>query len=132
MSEHALRDSHDRDSAVEGAARHLRVWLAATGLSYDATARDLFVRAHPVLFGRECDLAIRGYDRWRWRHRLHDTSDAFARYIAPRHQRWIATHAELSVMAPCLISSGQSQPCWQLKDFEASSARDQGELSVAA
>jgi hypothetical protein len=119
-------------TAVEGAARHLRVWLAAAGIPYDARARELFVRAHPVLFGRESDLPLRGYDRWRWRHRLHDNVVAFARYMAPRHSRWLVAQPDTSAIAPCLIGSGHLLPCWVLNESAASSVRQDKELGHAA
>ena len=58
MSRHA--DTEVRDVAGDAAARHVRIWLAASGSSYDASARELFVRAHPVLFGRAWELTLNG------------------------------------------------------------------------
>jgi hypothetical protein len=130
MSIYAFTELRESDSAVDRAARHLRVWLAATGASYDPTARDLFVRAHPVLFGRDSELTLRGYDRWRWRRRLHDTAATFARYMAPRHQRWITVQGDATTMAPCLIGTGNVLPCWAYSACESS--RVQGELRSAA
>ena len=126
MSVHAFPHSREPVGGVDGAARHLRVWLSATGLTYDANARDLFVNAHPTLFGRDSDVALRGYERWRWRHRLHDTAAAFARYIAPRHQRWMSGFTGASSMAPCLIGSRDAGPCWAAVDG------GQAELRAAA
>jgi hypothetical protein len=131
MSVHALPESRDTLGVVDGAARHLRVWLGAAGLTYDAVARDLFVRAHPVLFGRECEVALRGYERWRWRHRLHDTAAAFARYMAPRHQRWMSTQHAPGSMAPCLIGRGSALPCWALENRQSDSKQGE-ELRSAA
>jgi hypothetical protein len=130
MSVYALTDFRDDAGAGEPAGQHLRVWLAATGSSYGARARELFVRAHPVLFGRDFEPTMSGYDRWRWRRRLHDTAATFARYMAPRHERWMAHQPNPSSMAPCLIGASNSPPCWALGGCEPSSA--QGELESAA
>ena len=94
MSVYAFTDFHEGAGEGDAAARHLRLWLAATGSSYSATARELFVQTHPVLFGRASELTLRGYDRWRWRRRLHDTAATFARYMGPRHQRWLAAQGD--------------------------------------
>ncbi len=130
MSIYAFTESRDATGAGDAAARHLRIWLAASGNSYGATSRELFVRAHPVLFGSASELTLRGYDRWRWRRRLHDTAATFARYITPRHQRWIAAQGETSATAPCLIGATNSLPCWTLSRGQSSSA--QRELDTAA
>ena len=129
MSLYAFTESGEAAGAGDAAARHLRIWLAATGRSYDEAARELFVRAHPVLFGRDWELTLRGYDRWRWRRRLHDTAASFGRYIAPRHERWLAARSDGVETAPCLIASGGSAPCWAL-GWLAAVARD--ELESAA
>jgi len=112
MAIYAFTDFHDGVAADDAAARHLRIWLAASGSSYGAAARELFVQTHPALFGRASELTLRGYDRWRWRRRLHDTPATFARYMAPRHQRWLAAQGDTSLTAPCLIGSGNLLPCW--------------------
>jgi hypothetical protein len=115
----------DEPAGARAAARHLRVWLAATASSYDLTPRELFVRAHPVLFGRDWSLTLRGYDRWRWRHRLDDTASTFARYMASRHERWLVAQADKTAMAPCLIGIGNSLPCWAFSGCESAGAQDQ-------
>jgi hypothetical protein len=124
MSIYALTEFHE-PAGAGAAARHLRIWLAATASSYDPTARELFVRAHPVLFGRDWDLTLRGYGRWRWRRRLHDTAATFARYMAPRHERWLAAQADRTAVAPCLIGIGNSVPCWAFSERESAGAQDQ-------
>ena len=98
------------------------MWLAASGISYNVTARELFVRGHPVLFGRNYEVTLRGYDRWRWRRRLHDTAASFARYMAPRHQRWLAAQGDPSGLAACLIGASRSFPCWAVSGCESFSA----------
>jgi hypothetical protein len=129
MSIYAFTELHE-PAGAGAAAGHLRIWLSATASCYDATARESFVRAHPVLFGRASELTLRGYDRWRWRRRLHDTEATFARYMAPRHERWLAAHAHNSAMAPCLIGSGTTLPCWAVSGRESSSAQDEAETAA--
>ena len=116
--------------AVYRSARHVRLWLAATQLSYDAATREMFVRAHPILFGRAYELTLRGFDRWRLRHRVNDTVDGFARYISRRHQRWLDSHGYPNAMAPCLVGSASTQPCWHLPDAHA--AAEQENIKPAA
>jgi hypothetical protein len=130
MSLYASTEFADAAAWGDAAARHLRIWLAASGNSYDATARELFVRTHPVLFGRDCDLALRGYDRWRWRRRLQDTAATFARFMGPRQQRWITEQGTASAIPPCLIGGGDARPCWALGQLQSSSA--QAECKAAA
>src|SRR4051812_11843702 len=84
-------------------AHHLRVWLAVTGQSYGSTARESFVRAHPFLFGRAYEYILRGYERWRARHGVGDSFEAFVGHIATRHERWRTTSWRTAAMAPCLI-----------------------------
>jgi hypothetical protein len=82
-------------------------------------ARELFVRSHPVLFGRASELTLRGYDRWRWRRRLQDTAATFAGYMAPRHERWLAARGDTSLLAPCVIGTDNSLPCWTRGECES-------------
>jgi hypothetical protein len=107
----------NRVEAIHRCVQHIRVWLGATGLTYNHAARESFVRAHPALFGRAYEVTLRGYDRWRTRHAIADTVDGFARYIARRHQRWIAaTGLAVPSLAPCLIGTATTQPCWRIAD----------------
>jgi hypothetical protein len=64
-----------------------RRWMMARGFSYCAYSRDAFVRAHPALCGRACDVTLRGYERWLARTGLSDELEAFASYLAPRLER---------------------------------------------
>ena len=105
-----------RVESIHRGVQHIRVWLGATGLAYDRAAREGFVRAHPALFGRAHEVTLRGYDRWRTRHAVADTVDGFARYIARRHQRWIAATGLVPSLAPCLIGTATTQPCWRIAD----------------
>jgi hypothetical protein len=131
MSLHALSKVRIPDEAVHGGARHLRVWLAASGRSYDAAARELFVRAHAELFGCAYDLTLRGYDRWRWRNGVDDSVDGFARYVAPRHQRWMMSRDHTPGMPACLLGTSRGQqPCWTLAGDFSSPAEDQLRLSA--
>jgi len=98
---------------------HLRLWLAASGVAYDRSAREAFVRAHPALFGQAYEVTLRGFERWQLRHRVSDTVDGFAHYIATRHQRWLAAHGLTTGLAPCLIGSGSTQPCWQTEPADS-------------
>jgi hypothetical protein len=98
-----------RDSAAD----HVQLWLAATGLSYGVEAREAFIRAHPTLFGHAYELALRGYERWRRWQRRSDNVEDFAAYITPRHQRWMAESAPRGSLAPCLVGSVTSNPCWK-------------------
>jgi len=102
----------NRLESIHRGVQHVRVWLAATGLTYDSSAREAFVRAHPALFGRAYQVTLRGYERWRKRHGVADTVDGFARYIARRHQRWIGANGGSSGLAPCLIGTHSDAPCW--------------------
>jgi hypothetical protein len=81
-----------RVESIRRCAQHVRLWLGATGLAYSGAAREAFVRAHPVLFGRAYEVTLRGYDRWRARRAVADTVDGFVRYIACRHERWISVN----------------------------------------
>jgi hypothetical protein len=101
-----------RVESIHRCAQHLRVWLAATGLTYDTAAREGFVRAHPDLFGRAHEVTLRGYDQWRRQHAITDTLDGFARYIARRHQRWMGTNGHTPALAPCLVGTATERPCW--------------------
>lgn len=124
MSVDALTVSYNRIEAVYRAARHVRLWLAATELAYDAAAREVFVRAHPLLFGHAYELTVRGFERWRSRHRVNDTVDGFARYIARRHQGWLDSHGYPNAMPPCLVGTANAQPCWHLPDGHAAAEQD--------
>src|SRR3974390_2469823 len=88
--------------AVRRCARHLGLWLAATGLTYNRTAREDFARSHPELFGQAYDVTLRGYDRWRGQRCLADNMQAFALYLTWRHERWLA-QVPASGAAPCLF-----------------------------
>jgi hypothetical protein len=92
---------------------HCRLWLATSGLSYGRSAREAFARAHPTLFGRAYEVALRGYERWRLRHDLPDSVDAFARYLLPRHDRWLAAVGYGATLAPCLVGGTTGRPCWK-------------------
>lgn len=98
--------------SIAHCVRHYRLWLAASGLPYDCTARESFARAHPALFGRAYEVTLRGYERWRLRHHTADSVDAFARYLSPRHERWLASHGCGVTLAPCLVGGTTGQPCW--------------------
>jgi hypothetical protein len=98
--------------AIRAAAQHLRVWLAASGLSYGCAAREQFTRAHPTIFGNACELTLRGYERWRTRLAVADRPEAFAHYIASRHQRWMDATEFTSALAPCLVGTSSTEPCW--------------------
>jgi hypothetical protein len=100
--------------AQERAAGHLGLWLAGARLAYCGAARERFVRAHPTLFGSAYGLTLRGYERWRTRRGLSDTLGAFAGYIARRHERWIDSLNAAAGLAPCLLGSASSWPCWSL------------------
>ncbi len=68
-------------SAVVGL---LARWLHDAGMAYGPTAREALARAHPALFGRTYQVALKGYLRWRRRTGADDTLEAFARFVAPR------------------------------------------------
>jgi len=106
----AFQSSHVE--SIRRCAQHVRLWLGATGLGYSGAAREAFVRAHPVLFGRAYEVTLRGYDRWRARRAVADTVDGFVRYIAGRHERWISVNRLIEGLAPCLIGTANQQPCW--------------------
>jgi hypothetical protein len=116
MTSHPPRSTTNRLHSIHQSAKHLRVWLTASGLSYGGAARERFVRAHPVLFGSAYELTLRGYQRWRTRHDATDTLEAFARYIARRHQRWMDSMELTPAVAPCLIGSSGTAPCWLAPD----------------
>jgi hypothetical protein len=100
-------------SSWKGAARHLRIWLALRALGYGAAAREAFASAHPSLFGRSYWVTLHGYERWLTRHSSLDSVEAFALYLAPRHERWLATQPRGAHLPPCLIGVGPSNtPCW--------------------
>jgi len=108
-----------RTESIQRAAQHLRLWLAASGVVYNRSAREAFARAHPTLFGHAYQVTLRGFERWQMRHRGSDTVDGFAHYIASRHERWLASHGLTTGLAPCLIGSRNSQPCWKSKPAES-------------
>jgi hypothetical protein len=130
MSLHALTNSRTPIEAAQRTAQHLRVWLAATGRSYESETRELFARAHPAIFGCAYDVALRGYDRWRARSRLGDSVQSFAEYIGRRHHRWITSYGDTPAMAPCLLGTPTVQPCWTGSDRRAELAHD--DLRLAA
>jgi hypothetical protein len=115
-SHHAATFPSGRLESIQPCTQHIRVWLAATGRTYDSAAVEAFVRAHPDLFGRAYEVTLRGYHRWRERHSISDTAEGFSCYIARRHQRWIAASGLTSTLAPCLIGSATAQPCWSTAD----------------
>ena len=47
-----------------------------------------FAEAHPGLFGRRVELALRGYLGWQHRTGAPETAASFAKYFAPRYARW--------------------------------------------
>ena len=104
--------SRDADS-IHRCAQHVRLWLAAAGTSYGHAAREAFARAHPTLFGRAYHVTLHGYDKWRTRHGVTDTVEGFARYVAKRHERWLAASGIDETIAPCLLGTKTSQPCWK-------------------
>ena len=108
-----------RTESIQRAAQHLRLWLAASDVAYNPSAREAFARAHPTLFGHAYQVTLRGFERWQMRHRGSDTVDGFAHYIAGRHERWLASHGLTTGLAPCLIGSRNSQPCWKSKPAES-------------
>ena len=108
--------------SVGRSADHLRLWLAAAGSTYGNAAREGFARAHPTLFGAAYEVTLRGYERWRMRHGVSDSELAFARYLAPRHERWLVAQASTHSVAPCLIPTANGQPCWRAE--AAASALD--------
>jgi hypothetical protein len=99
--------------SVSPCARHCQLWLALSGLSYGCTAREAFARAHPAMFGRAYEVTLRGFERWRSHHHIADSIDAFARYLSPRHERWLASVDDGGVIAPCLLGGTTGQPCWR-------------------
>jgi hypothetical protein len=116
MSLHALTESRIYDEAVQTSVRHLRAWLAASERSYDAAARASFARAHPEVFGHAYAVALRGYHGWRRRSGASDSIDAFARYIARRHQRWMHSHGRTTGIAPCVLGMRNAEPCWSMAE----------------
>jgi len=108
-----------RTESIQRAAQHLRLWLAASGFTYDGPAREAFVRVHPTLFGRAHEVTLRGFEQWQMRHRVSDTMEGFARYIASRHERWLAASGLTTGLAPCLIRAGTTQPCWKTQPAES-------------
>jgi hypothetical protein len=112
---HPTQTTHAPTYHIESTSpcvHHCRVWLAASGLSYGRSAREAFARAHPALFGRAYDVTLRGYERWRLHDDTTDSVDAFARYLSPRHNRWLATVGYGATLAPCLFGGTTGQPCW--------------------
>jgi hypothetical protein len=105
-----------RSHAIHRSAQHFHVWLSAGGLTYGAVARESFVRAHPLLFGRDYALTMRGFEHWRQRHAIADSAEAFARFIARRHQRWMESLDPTPSMAPCLVGFANTEPCWLAAD----------------
>src|SRR3979409_360492 len=84
--------------SISPCAHHCRLWLAV---------------AHPALLGRAYEVALRGYERWRLRHDTPDSVDAFARYLLPRHDRWLAAVGYGATLAPCLVGGTTGRPCWK-------------------
>src|SRR5260370_33495929 len=101
-----------RTAAIHHSARHLRLWLSATGVPFGSSAREAFIRAHPDLFGHAYEVTMNGYKRWLIRHHLADATEAFARYIATHHERWLIASGGASALPRCLIASGTAHPCW--------------------
>ncbi len=96
--------------AIYRCASHLRLWLSATEFPFNRASRERFARAHPDLFGQAYHVTLRGYDRWRTGHRLADTVDTFAHYLARRHERWLAAQRSSASVAACLL---RPEPCWK-------------------
>lgn len=115
-----------RTESVSRCAQHLGVWLAATGRVYDSAAREDFVRAHPELFGRACEITLRGYERWRTRHAILDTLEGFCRYMSGRYERWITAIGGTSTLPPCLIGTAATPPCWSAADADSSAQHQFG------
>jgi hypothetical protein len=115
-----------RAESFHRCAQHMRVWLAATGRVYDNAAREDFVRAHPELFGRAYEVTLRGYECWRGRHAILDTVEGFSRYMLRRHERWIAAIGATSALAPCLIGTATTRPCWSAADADSSAQNQFG------
>ena len=110
-------------------ARHLRLWLAAAGLTYGLQAREMFVRAHPSLFGRAFEVPLRGYEQWQRRQAAPDDLDRFAQYLARRHQRWLVAHGATTGLPPCLLGVGVDRHCWKLP---AADSAPRSDLDAAA
>ena len=108
-----------RTESIHRAGEHLRLWLAASEVAYDRSAREAFARAHPPLFGHAYEVTLRGFERWQMRHRGSDTVDGFAHYIASRHERWLASHGLTTGLPPCLIGSRNTPPCWRSEPAES-------------
>jgi hypothetical protein len=105
-----------RVHAIHRSAQHFHVWLSASGRTYGAVAREAFVRGHPLLFGRAYALTMHGFEHGRERHAIADSAEAFARFIARRHQRWMDSLDPTPSMAPCLVGSASTEPCWLAAD----------------
>src|SRR5579859_2379764 len=106
-----MRAQHGHPPTVQRCAHHLQLWLAATDVTYGRASVEGFARAHPALFGQAYDLTLHGYERWRKRQSLEDSVENFARYLVPRHERWLATGPPCSTVAFCLIDG--DRPCWK-------------------
>jgi hypothetical protein len=115
-----------RAESVRRCALHLRVWLAGTGRVYDGAAREDFVRAHPELFGRAYEVTLRGYECWRARRAILDTVEGFSWYMSRRYERWITAIGATSALAPCLIGSPTTPPCWSAADADSSAQSRRG------
>lgn len=85
----SLKSSH-QTAPAEDFISYARNWLDSAGLSYHRQAREALARAHPRLFGRSYEVALRGYERWLAREAAADSLEAFARFVSPRFQRPIA------------------------------------------
>jgi hypothetical protein len=74
-------------------------------------------------------VTLRGFEPWQLRHRVFDSVEGFARYIPSRHERWVAVGGLATGLAPCLIGSGTTQPCWKTQPAESIASDD---ISAAA
>ena len=113
MTRPSIRTPAPKRTSPASVASHLRIWLAARALDYGDAIREPFATAHPALFGRRYWVTLQGYDQWLVRHGLSDSLDTFARYLAPRYDRWLASQGAARQLAPCLIGRGShTKPCW--------------------
>ena len=63
--------------------------LVVFGLPYGPQSRERLAHVLPEVFGRSGATLV-GYQRWLATNGKFDTLDAFAEFMEPRYQRWLA------------------------------------------
>jgi len=100
----------NRVESIYRCVHHVRLWLAATGVTYGPGAREQFVTAHPLLFGRAYEVTCVVTTTGAPGHGVTDSPEAFARYTGAPARAMARANTQKAPVAPVCDTA---QPCWR-------------------